>query len=201
MLYLNCLYIQHLLPKITEDDNQNATTRNEAQALHKEMCRLETAFLCNVEYNFRESRFQRASTALQATEIDLCDAVDLVRSLTCQVFAVNLTLLRKSQRTRLRQFVRSVRQTHHEIEHEHSCLDPQIQNANCQAGPSFLHLCSLLKLADCWRSWTKDTAHIKIFRGGSVTDCDCRRNIPWIWRKALFSFCSSTAQTNPYVYS
>lgn len=90
VLSLNYAYIQRVLHKTTEDDNLNTTTRNETQALHKKMCELETAFLCNVKYSFRETRFQRVSAALQATENDLY-ALDLIQSLMCQVLAVNLT--------------------------------------------------------------------------------------------------------------
>lgn len=79
--------IQHSLQKITEDDNQNATTRNEAGALRKKMCKLETAsvtcgvqFLCHMWCTIL-SRIHKVNTALQAIEIDLCNAVDLVRSL------------------------------------------------------------------------------------------------------------------------
>lgn len=46
-LSLNYANIQHSLQKIMEGDNQNVTTRNEAQALHKKKCRLKTAFVCN----------------------------------------------------------------------------------------------------------------------------------------------------------
>ena len=55
------------------------STREEARALHKKMNKLEIALMCNM-WNTILQRFQGVSTALQAVELDLCNAVDLVWS-------------------------------------------------------------------------------------------------------------------------
>lgn len=56
------------------------STREEARVLHKKMNKLEIALMCNT-WNAILQRFQGVSTAPQAVELDLCNAVDLVRSL------------------------------------------------------------------------------------------------------------------------
>ena len=72
--------IQQSLLNIADDEHQNWSTREEARALYKKMNKLEIALMCNM-WNTILQRFQGVSTALQAVELDLCNAVDLVRSL------------------------------------------------------------------------------------------------------------------------
>lgn len=76
----NYANIQESLMNIAEDSKQNPTTQNDAWSLHKKMNRLETAFLCTM-WNYVLQRFHGTSVALQAVDLDLCNAVDLVRSL------------------------------------------------------------------------------------------------------------------------
>ena len=71
---------QSLLNIADDDEHQNLSTREEARVLHKKMNKLEIAFMCKM-WNAILHRFQGVSTALQAVELDLCNAVDLVRSL------------------------------------------------------------------------------------------------------------------------
>ncbi|CAM4509097.1 unnamed protein product [Leuciscus chuanchicus] len=71
---------QSLLNIADDDEHQNLSTREEARALHKKINKLEIALMCNM-WNAILQRFQGVSTALQAVELDLCNAVDLVRSL------------------------------------------------------------------------------------------------------------------------
>lgn len=66
--------------KIAEDSTQNLTVQNDSRSLHKKMNKLETAFLCTM-WNQIIQCFQGASVALQTVDLDLCNAVDLVRSL------------------------------------------------------------------------------------------------------------------------
>ncbi|CAM4446998.1 unnamed protein product [Leuciscus chuanchicus] len=80
-LCTNYAGIQLSLLNIADDDeHQNLSTREEARALHKKMNKLEIAIMCNM-WNAILQRFHGVSTALQAVELDLCNAVDLVRSL------------------------------------------------------------------------------------------------------------------------
>uniref|UniRef100_A0A8P4KM64 Zinc finger MYM-type protein 1 n=1 Tax=Dicentrarchus labrax TaxID=13489 RepID=A0A8P4KM64_DICLA len=72
--------IQQSLLNIADDEHQNLSTREEARALHKKMNKLEIALMSNM-WNAILQRFQGVSIALQAVELDLCNAVDLVRSL------------------------------------------------------------------------------------------------------------------------
>ncbi|CAM4513430.1 unnamed protein product [Leuciscus chuanchicus] len=71
---------QSLLNIADDDEHQNLSKREEARALHKKMNKLEIALMCNM-WNDILQRFQGVSTALQAVELDLCNAVDLVQSL------------------------------------------------------------------------------------------------------------------------
>uniref|UniRef100_A0A8P4KG01 TTF-type domain-containing protein n=1 Tax=Dicentrarchus labrax TaxID=13489 RepID=A0A8P4KG01_DICLA len=72
--------IQQSLLNIADDEHQNLSTREEARALHKKMIKLEIALMSKM-WNAILQRFQGVSIALQAVELDLCNAVDLVRSL------------------------------------------------------------------------------------------------------------------------
>jgi len=74
----NYANIQESLINFAEDSKQNPTSQNDAWSLHKKMNRLETAFLCTM-WNYVLQRFHGISVALQ--DLDLCNAVDLVRSL------------------------------------------------------------------------------------------------------------------------
>ena len=77
----NYVGIQQSLLNIADDDeHRNLSTREEARMLHKKMNKLEIALMCKI-WNAILQRFQGMSTALQAVELDLCNAVDLVRSL------------------------------------------------------------------------------------------------------------------------
>lgn len=58
---------------------QNLTARDEARTLHVKMEKLENTFLCDM-WNILQ-RFHKTSTALQAVELDLCNAVNLISSL------------------------------------------------------------------------------------------------------------------------
>ncbi|KAF3843389.1 hypothetical protein F7725_002238 [Dissostichus mawsoni] len=79
-LCLNYACIQLSLLNIVDDEHHNLSTREEARVLHKNMNKLEIALMCNM-WNAILQRFQGVSAALQAVELDLCNAVDLVRSL------------------------------------------------------------------------------------------------------------------------
>ena len=65
---------------LSDDTNQNLTTRNEARALYMKMEKLENAFLCDMCNNILQ-HVHKTSTALQAVELDLCNAVTLISSL------------------------------------------------------------------------------------------------------------------------
>lgn len=79
-LLLNYGVIQNSLRVISDDEHQTVSARNEAKSLAKHMDRLENAILCNL-WNDILQRFNRVSVALQAVDLDLCNAVSLVRSL------------------------------------------------------------------------------------------------------------------------
>lgn len=76
--------IQESLKKIADDPNQNLTTQDEARSLNKKMAKLEEAFLYIMWSNTLQ-RFQKTSTALQAVELDLCNATALVKFLKIYV--------------------------------------------------------------------------------------------------------------------
>ena len=76
----NYANIQDSLKSIADNTNQNPAVRKEALTLHKKMDKLEIAFLCNM-WNCILQRFMTTSEALQAVNLDLCNAVDMVRSL------------------------------------------------------------------------------------------------------------------------
>lgn len=76
----NYANIQDSLKSIADDINQNVPTRNEARSIYKKMDKLEIAFLSKLWHCILQC-FESASVALQAVNLDLCNAVDLVRSL------------------------------------------------------------------------------------------------------------------------
>lgn len=80
VLCYNYSNIQRSLIDLSEDDNQNLSTRNEARVLSKQMDKLETALLCKY-WNCVLQRFDATSTVKQNIELDLSKAVDLVASL------------------------------------------------------------------------------------------------------------------------
>lgn len=65
---------------LSEDDNPNLSTRNEARMLAKQMDKLENALLSKY-WNCILQRFDATSTVLQDIDLDLSKAVDLVASL------------------------------------------------------------------------------------------------------------------------
>lgn len=72
--------IQESLQKLSDDWNQNLSAWYEARTLYVKMKKLEKAFLCNMWNNIVQ-RFHKNITALQAVELDLCNAVNLISSL------------------------------------------------------------------------------------------------------------------------
>lgn len=79
-LTLNYGAIQNSLRAISDDEHQTISARNEAKSLSKHLDKLENAVLCNL-WNDILQRFNRVSVALQAVNLDLCNAASLVRSL------------------------------------------------------------------------------------------------------------------------
>uniref|UniRef100_A0A3B3QZT7 TTF-type domain-containing protein n=1 Tax=Paramormyrops kingsleyae TaxID=1676925 RepID=A0A3B3QZT7_9TELE len=76
----NYANIQQSLLELSEDSSQHVTTKREAVSLSSKMEQLENAFLCNLWNNILQ-RFHRTSAVLQAVDLDLSNAVDLVGSL------------------------------------------------------------------------------------------------------------------------
>lgn len=79
-LHQNYCNIQDSLLELSEDPSQNVTAQREAASYSSKMDELENAFLCNLWNNILQ-RFHKTSAALQAVELDLCNAVELVSSL------------------------------------------------------------------------------------------------------------------------
>lgn len=80
-LCVNYKNILNSLINISDDDSQNALTRDESRSLANKMNRLETAFLC-ILWNKVLQRIQTTSTILQKVDVDLVTAVDMLRSLS-----------------------------------------------------------------------------------------------------------------------
>jgi len=80
VLCYNYSNIQRSLIDLSEDDNQNLSTCNEARVLSKQMDKLKTALLCKY-WNCVLQRFDATSIVLQNIDLDLSKAVDLVASL------------------------------------------------------------------------------------------------------------------------
>lgn len=79
-LYINYENIHGTLKTIAEDENQNITTRSEAETLHNQMDNLEVAFL-TVLWDTILRRCNNVSEYLQKVEMDLSQAHELITSL------------------------------------------------------------------------------------------------------------------------
>jgi hypothetical protein len=79
-LYIGYDKFESTLLRITQDSEQNAETRHEAQSLYDSMGLLETAIMCEL-WNDILQRFNACSKSLQDAQIQLNTAVALLRSL------------------------------------------------------------------------------------------------------------------------
>ena len=80
MVSQNYPAILKALKQLSTDEDQTADTRHDAEALHKQMLEMETAFMC-VFWNALLTRINATSIQLQRSTIDLHTAVQLLRSL------------------------------------------------------------------------------------------------------------------------
>ncbi|KAK7162483.1 hypothetical protein R3I93_006713 [Phoxinus phoxinus] len=126
--------IQQSLLNIADDhEHQNLSTREEARALHKKMNKLKIPIMCNM-WNAILQRFHGVSTALQAVELDLCNAVYLVRSLREYV---------ASLRDQFDSFETAARNMSHNVSHEYKADTQRKKKRKRQADESSEPECEL----------------------------------------------------------
>lgn len=80
VLCYNYSNIQRSLIDLSEDDNQNLSTRNEARVLSKQMDKLETALLCKY-WNCVLQRFDATSTVISQS----CGFSCIFKGLCCRI--------------------------------------------------------------------------------------------------------------------